>query len=558
MLESLKVKNLALIENCELEFSEGLNILTGETGAGKSILLGSVNLALGARAEGNVIRNGADEALVELVFSNSPEVSAVLKEMDLPYEDESIIITRKITPTKSSFKINGETVVARQVKEIATELMDIHGQHEHQSLLNVKKQRDMIDAFGGEEIASSLLNVSALTKQYKEIKSEYEEALSKSAGRDREISLLEYEVNEIEEACLIPDEDEELEENYKRMQSSERLTAFSQEAIQYVSSDSGEDAGSLISHALMAMNRVVQIDDGAQEIEEDLRRAEEALGDFSIKLSRYIDNLEYDEEEFERVSERLNVINSLKMKFGNRIEDILSYCEQKKQTLDQLRNLEEYLAELKNKLSKTKEEYVSAATNLSTLRKKSAEEFSKQLTEALKELNFLDVKFEVSVTSDYEDVNQKGADGIEFMVSTNPGEPIKPVKDVASGGELSRIMLGIKSILAEKDNIDSLIFDEIDTGISGVTAREVGKKLSKLSKRHQVILITHLAQIAALADTHFIISKGVVDNKTTTSIDKVTGDELIHELARLLGGDSTSVAAINNAIELKENAERYV
>lgn len=557
MLESLKVKNMALIENCELEFSEGLNILTGETGAGKSILLGSVNLALGQRIEGNVIRNGAQEASVELVFTNDEVTAGILKSLALPWDDDVIIISRKITPAKSLYRINGETVVARQVKELASKLMDIHGQHEHQSLLDTAKQRDMIDAYGGADIDACLKRIALITTEYNELKAQYEDALSKADGRDREISLLEYEVNEIEEACLIPGEDEELEEAYKRMASSEKLTQAAGEAMRFVSSESGEDAGSLISHALQAMSRIVSIDESAAELEASLKQAEEYLGDFSLGISKYIDNLEFDPQEFDTTEKRLDTINGLKAKFGRTVNDVLAYCEEKTAELERLKNLDEYLEGLNGALNSKKTEYVSEAQKLTGLRKKSASDFSKALTDTLLGLNFLDVRFEVSFASDYEKISKTGSDELEFMISTNPGETVKPVKNVASGGELSRIMLGIKTILADKDDIDSLIFDEIDSGISGVTAREVGKKLSDLSQKHQVISITHLAQIAAMADAHYIIEKGVIDGKTTTTINKASKEAEINELARLLGGDSGSEAARNNAIELKEAAKAY-
>lgn len=552
MLESLKVKNLALIENCEIEFGSGLNILTGETGAGKSILLGSVNLALGQRTEGDVIRSGADEASVELVFSNSNRVRRILESMDISADDDVVIITRKITPQKSVFKINGETVISKQVKELAGELIDIHGQHEHQSLLNNLKQRDMIDAFGGDDIEDCLKVVEECASEYKKTLDEYEKAQSMSQGREREISLIEYEIREIENASLVEGEDDELEENYKRMRSSEKLTESASEALNLISGDSGQDAGALVSRAILAMNRISAIDSDVKEMENKLKEAEELLGDFSIDISRYMDKLEYNPEEFAHTEERLNLINTLKSRFGRTIREILTYYETKSVELENLKNLDEYLCKLQKKLNDARDAYVKAATELTNKRKTASEEFSNMLVDTLKDLNFLDVKFYVNFDTDYSNVSKNGSDSLEFMISTNPGEPVKPVKNVASGGELSRIMLGIKTILANKDNIDSLIFDEIDAGISGITAREVGKKLSELSTKHQVICITHLAQIAAMADTHFVIEKGVSDGKTKTTITTIDDDSRISELARLLGGDVNSQAAINNARELMQ------
>lgn len=549
MLESLKVKNLALIENCEIEFTKGLNILTGETGAGKSILLGSVNLALGARAEGDVIRSGADEALVELVFSSSQRTDAILKELDLPIDDV-VLITRKITPSKSIYKINGETVISKQVKELASALIDIHGQHEHQSLLNTSRQLKMLDAFAKDDTESLLTDVAKAAKEYKETVEKLDEAKTLSEGRDREISLLEYELKEIEEADLKIGEDAEAEAEYKRLSSAEKLKESVSEALNLISDGNAGDAGSLLSRAIGVLERAASLDESAGALKDILAQAESLFGDFSLEAYKYCENLEYDPEEFDRLEKRLDTINSLKARFGRTIEDILKYRDEKSEELDNLKNLDEYLSKLTAEAASKKAEYVSLAGKLSEVRKNSAKVFEKELIKTLEGLNFSQVRFEVAISSDKERIASNGFDDIEFMISTNPGEPVKPVKNVASGGELSRIMLGIKTILAGVDDIDSLIFDEIDTGISGITAREVGKRLKELSAKHQVIAITHLAQIAALADTHFVIEKNVEGGKTRTEISRMDDDQRLKELARLLGGDENSKAALDNAREL--------
>ena len=549
MLESLKVKNLALIENCEIEFTKGLNILTGETGAGKSILLGSVNLALGARAEGDVIRSGADEALVELVFSSSQRTDAILKELDLPIDDV-VLITRKITPSKSIYKINGETVISKQVKELASALIDIHGQHEHQSLLNTSRQLKMLDAFAKDDTESLLTDVAKAAKEYKETVEKLDEAKTLSEGRDREISLLEYELKEIEEADLKIGEDAEAEAEYKRLSSAEKLKESVSEALNLISDGNAGDAGSLLSRAIGVLERAASLDESAGALKDILAQAESLFGDFSLEAYKYCENLEYDPEEFDRLEKRLDTINSLKARFGRTIEDILKYRDEKSEELDNLKNLDEYLSKLTAEAASKKAEYVSLAGKLSEVRKNSAKVFEKELIKTLEGLNFSQVRFEVAISSDKERIALNGFDDIEFMISTNPGEPVKPVKNVASGGELSRIMLGIKTILAGVDDIDSLIFDEIDTGISGITAREVGKRLKELSAKHQVIAITHLAQIAALADTHFVIEKNVEGGKTRTEISRMDDDQRLKELARLLGGDENSKAALDNAREL--------
>lgn len=554
MLEYMHVKNLALIKECEIQFTEGLNILTGETGAGKSILLGSINLALGAKADKDIIRTGEEEAYVELLFSVNDVSRKLLSSMELSTEDDFISISRKITATKSIFKINGEIVPARQVKELAGGLLDIHGQHEHQSLLNNNKQRDMLDAYGAEGVKAALNNVMLKARAFRELDAELKNAREMSDGREREISLLKYQCEEIENANLVLGEDEELEENYKRMQSSEKLMALLNESMALVSSGDSEDAGSLISRALSNMKKAASYDPAAEKLADFLAAAENILGDFSMEASRYSDELEFDEEDFEKTEERLNTINSLKHKFGSTIEKILEYYKGISSELEKLENLDSYLAGLEAKTKEALLDYKKAAAELSKLRTKTAGEFEKNLSAELMALSFMDVRFNVHIESDEETVSDDGFDKIEFMIATNIGEPLKPIKNVASGGELSRIMLAIKTLLAKKDEVDALIFDEIDSGISGRTAWEVAGKLSKLSMEHQVIAITHLAQIAASADAHFEIEKSATDGATTTSIRRLDKDGEIAELARLLGSDTVDAANLENAKELKNKA----
>lgn len=554
MLEYMHIKNLALIKECEIQFGRGLNVLTGETGAGKSVLLGSINLALGAKADKDIIRTGEEEAYVELLFSTNDTVDKMLSDMELSNDEQSVCISRKITATKNVFKINGEIVPAKQVKELAGGLLDIHGQHEHQSLLSLNKQRDMLDAFGGEPIAKALQRTEASAKEYLELSEELESANKLSGGREREISLLSYECREIEEAELVIGEDESLEEEYKRMKSAEKLILLVNEALSLVSSDSEGDAGSLISRASGSMKRALMLDESLDHMTELLLDAEGALGDFALEASKYMDKLEFSNEDFVKTEERLNLINTLKSKFGDSIPKILEYYEEKSAELEKLNNLDEYLEKLKEKTAAAFAAYKKEALDLSSLRKEAAKEFSKLLEGELLNLNFNDAKFSVAFDCDEDLVSPKGIDKPEFMVSTNIGEPVKPMKNVASGGELSRIMLAVKTILAKKDEVDALIFDEIDTGISGKTAWEVSGRLSKLSREHQVILITHLAQIAASADNHYVIEKSSNATNTVTTISELSEEGAVMELSRLLGSDSNDEATILNARELKKKA----
>ena len=550
----MHVRNLALIKDCEISFTKGLNILTGETGAGKSVLLGSVNLALGAKADKEIIRTGEEEAYVELVFSLNESARKTLESMEITADEGTVVVSRKITPTKNVFKINGEIVPAKQVKELAGGLLDIHGQHEHQSLLNNVKQRDMIDAYGGDKVRDALQAVAEACERFNALKEELENACSKSEGREREISLLKYECDEIEAAELVIGEDEELEEAYKKMQSAEKLLGYVNESMALVSGGAEGDAGSLVSRALGLMRKASGLDEGAEKMADVLSNVEDMLGDFSLEASRYAESLEFSEEDFVRTEERLNVINSLKLKFGSTIQKILDYYEEKSAELEKLENLTEYIEKLKKDTDAALADYVAKAHTLSELRKSAAEDFSKLLASELLSLSFLDARFNVLIESNENVVNKNGFDNVEFMISTNPGEPMKPIKNVASGGELSRIMLAIKTILAKRDEVDALIFDEIDAGISGRTAWEVSGRLSRLAREHQVIAITHLAQIAASADSHFEIVKNVEDGSTVTNILRLDGDGEIRELARMLGSDSLDEATLTNARELKAKA----
>lgn len=555
MLESIYVKNLALIEECGIDFKEGLNILTGETGAGKSVLIGSVNLALGARADKDMIRTGAEDAFVSISFSESAKARTLLDSWDIPCDDGTIVISRKISATKNIFKINGEIANARQVKELAEYLIDIHGQHEHQSLLNNARQLEMLDAYGMEKIAPALEKCAESAGKLKALREELSSLSERQKGSDREIDLLSYEIKEIDDANLIPGEDEELEEKYKIMQAAGKNTELLNEALNCVSGDDSGDAGSLISRAIQSMNRVKSEDERITSALDKLSEAEELLGDFSLEISRYLSDTDFSEEEFKETEERLNLINTLKNRYGATVDEILKTRDEKENELLKLRDIDAYREKIKKECDEAEAVYTASARNLSKLRTEAAKRFSKELETELKELSFGTVDFNIEVIPDESKVSNLGFDSCEFMISVNLGEPLKPMKNVSSGGELSRIMLAIKTILAEKDDIDSLIFDEIDAGISGRTAWEVSGKLNRLSRKHQVIAITHLAQIAAMADAHFEIKKTSAEGKTVTNISMLDREGEIGELARLIGADEQSEASLTNAKELKDRAD---
>ena len=555
MLSNLHVKNLALIEECDINLTPGLNILSGETGAGKSVLIGSINLALGAKADKDMIRHGAEYGLVELVFENlDGKVQETLEIMDLPVEEDVVIIQRKLTPVKSIFKINGETVTARQVKALAEVLIDIHGQHEHQSLLKTSKHMEILDAYAGTELLDELLKLKAVYAEYRSLQEELEEENLDEAQRKRELDLVQYEVEEIEQAALRLGEDEELEQEYHRMLHGKQIREALHKTIQCTDFERG--AGAMVSTALRELKQVISFDEDLTELDSILMDIDSLLNDFNRAALHMADDMEFSEEDFLQTEERLNVINHLKDKYGKTMENILAYAEEKQARMEELLHFEEHIQQLEAKRDSAYQHVLQHSRIVSGLRKKAAEGLSQILTKSLLELNFLDVKFEIALKPKTEPT-AKGLEDVEFMISTNPGEPLKPMAQVASGGELSRIMLAIKTVLAERDSIDTLIFDEIDSGISGKTAWRVSEKLGLLGKAHQIVCITHLPQIAAMADSHFLISKTARDGSTISGIDRLMEEESILELARMIGADEVNTSATEHARNMRMQAMQF-
>ncbi|MBR1771508.1 MAG: DNA repair protein RecN [Lachnospiraceae bacterium] len=554
MLQRLHVKNLALIEETEVEFGPGLNILTGETGAGKSLMIGSLNLALGAKFEREMLRKGADSALVELIFTcEGDSVQEKLAQMELEPEEGQIIITRKLQPGKSVCKINGETVTAKQVKELAEVLLDIHGQHEHQSLLHKQKHREILDAYCGSDYQEPAQAVAEGYRMCSELRRQLEEEKWDEAALAREQSLAEFELNEITEARLIADEDEELERRYRFLSNNRKISENLAESYHYSGTREEGGAGISLSRALKALRGVTMYDSRLEELESQLAEVDNLLADYNRDMAEYIAGSEFDEKAYAEVEDRLNTINRLKGKYGNSIAEILQYAERCRRQLDKLADYDSYMQRLKTELAAQEKALADACERLSEVRKKHAALLAEKLREALKQLNFLTVQFEIDVRRS-KIITEHGQDEVEFLISTNPGEDLKSLGQVASGGELSRVMLAIKTVLAERDEIDTLIFDEIDAGISGKTAWKVAGQLNILSRSHQVLCITHLPQIAAMADVHLVIEKSSTDESTITDIRQVDADGELAELARLLGSDLMTEAALSNARELREQA----
>lgn len=554
MLQNLYVKNLALIDEVEVDFGQGLNILTGETGAGKSIILGSVNLALGGRYSKEILRKDAAYGLVEITFSvENEEQRRQLEKMDVFPEEGCIVLSRRLMDGRSVSKINGETVTMSLLKEVAGILIDIHGQHEHQSLLYKKSQLQILDAFAGKPLEEIALRVKNAYKIYRGISEEWEKANLNESDRAKEIAFLEFEIKEIEDAKLSDGEDEELESLYKRMTNAKNILENAVNAYGYTggSSDSASD---LISRAIRYMNDASRYDERASQLLDQLSEIDGLLNDFNRELSDYQSSLEFSEEEFYLTEKRLNEINHLKTKYGNSIELIMKYLEEKQERLCVLRDYDTYLESLDTKRKQAENELRILSDQLSRLRKEQGAILAKKIEESLRDLNFVDVKFEIGFLT-LKNYTAGGIDEVEFLISMNPGHPVKPLAEVASGGELSRTMLAIKSVMADRDHIETLIFDEIDVGISGRTAQKVAEKMALIGKNHQVICITHLAQIAAQADRHYVIEKTVTEDITRTGIRVLSEEESVEELARILGGAVITETVRESAREMKQLAK---
>ena len=553
MLQNLHVKNLALIDEAEVDFSGGLNILTGETGAGKSIILGSVSLALGGRYSADMLRKGADKGLVELTFYvENPETVRKLEEMDLSPDGGQIIITRRFNGNRSVSRINGETVTLGRLKEAAQVLIDIHGQHEHQSLLYKKNHLAILDAFA-KEAGEWKKKVADSYREYRRLEKELKEADKDEAERAKEISFLEFEIDEIENAGITATECQSVEEDYRRMMQGKRIAENLEEAYLYTAGEGGISAAEAIGRAVRAAAVAAEHDDKSGELYEQLVEVENLIGDSGRELRCYLDSLSFEPEQFYETESRLNQINHLKVKYGDSAEAILQHKADDEERLLILKNYDEYLNELKGKLKKSEERLQKECEGLSKIRKKEAKLLQAKIAEGLQDLNFLDVQFAITF-SRRSSFTENGYDEIQYEISTNPGESLKPLGKIVSGGELSRIMLALKAILADRDQIETLIFDEIDTGISGRTAQKVSEKMAVIGHHHQVLCITHLPQIAAMADSHFEIEKQVEGTKTTTQIHPLDEEASIRELARLLGGAQITGAVLENAREMKKLA----
>lgn len=554
MLLNLHVKNLAIIDEAEVDFTKNLNVLTGETGAGKSIIIGSISTALGGKVSKDMIRSGAEYALTELTFCIENEnQKKALEELGVTLEeDQTLLISRKITATRTINRMNGETVTVSMIRQAADFLLDIHGQNEQQSLLHKSKHLEILDRYAKETLSGTMADLAETYRRYQCLEEELSEKEMPEEERLREISFLEYELSEIEDAALVSGEEEELAARYKRLSNANKIA----EGLSGIYRETSQSDGSVaerISDALRILSPLTAYDENLEGYLSQLSDLDALVTDFNRDLSNYMDEFETGEEELAQVEKRLDLVRSLKAKYGATTEEVLKYADRNRDKLEAYRQYESHRAELKKERDVLVEKLKKLSDKVTKIRKKHASVLEKEIIQALKDLNFLQVRFEICI-SPRKAFTASGMDEVEFMISTNPGEDLRSLGSVASGGELSRIMLAVKTVFVEHDEIETMIFDEIDVGISGRTAQMVAEKMAVIGKSHQVICISHLAQIAAMADTQFVIEKENTKDHTHSAIRRLDEAESIEELARILGGAEITEAVRNSAKEMKELA----
>ncbi len=554
MLKELYIKNVAVIDEAVIEFENGFNVLTGETGAGKSILIDSINMVIGSRSSKEIVRTGTDKAVVNATFEvNSEKVESLLSEYGIETDDGNIMLSRQISAEgKSVCRCNGMMLPLNCIREIGEQLVDIHGQHDNQKIMNKNSHIDFLDGYGKNvELLSVYKSDYA---EYKEILHQLEELNTDKEERERRLDLISYQINEIEAARLKTAEDTELEERRAFLSNAEKIISGVETA--YETLYGGEyqaSAFDLVMKAEKELSGVKEYDSSISSYAERLNSAMAEIEDITSELKSFLNKADYSADELDEIENRLNVINNLKRKYGNTIEAINEYLEKIKEEYDKFSYSEESIKELCDKKIACEKKLEESADKLSKSRKKSAKELEVKISSELSDLDMPNVRFVVKI--DEGEYTANGKDKVEFLISANAGEEPKPMSKIASGGELSRIMLAIKSVMTDSEYSETMIFDEIDTGVSGRAAQKIAEKIAGFSGNCQVFAVTHLSQIAAMADTHFLIKKDSDGEKTYTKVKRLEKEDRIAELGRIIGGVSVTETTLRSAQEMLEMAD---
>lgn len=534
MIQHLLIQNFAIISNTEIDFKDGLSIITGETGSGKSIVIQAISLALGARADSSFVRSGENKAIIQL---------------QAEYQDKDYIITREISRNgKNVCKINGSLVTLSEVSSLAKKIADIHGQYDNQQILDPEQHIKLLDSYGLDEIDPVKSDFQLIYEKYKNARLKLNELTSKERESRKKADFYRFEAEEIEKADLKPGEDLELSERISLLQNSEKIFRSLEQAYQALEGEE-QSVMAALSYAKESLSSISSYSGELKDIFKDTENSYYILQDVISKISILRENQDFEPQELDIAISRLVLIDNLKKKYGGTIDDILIYHNKIKNNLSTFENFEEIKVKLTNEVNENLVLLKEKAVLLSDVRRKKAEALSLEIEQELHDLNFSDAKFEIKI-SPASAITATGRDNVEIFISTNKGEPLKPLIKVASGGEISRIMLAIKNITGNTDNIHTLIFDEIDAGISGKTASIIGKKLKKISQKHQIICITHLPQIAAAGDNNYRIYKKSDDNSTHTFVEELEEDAAVREIARLIGGETITATTLAGAKEL--------
>lgn len=564
MLCQLSIQNIALIDALNLEFTEGLNVLTGETGAGKSIVIDAMNLALGERADRDLIRAGQDRAVVEALFDASacPSLLPLLEENGVEAEGGQLIVSRTITLSgRNIVRLNGSLIPLSLLRQVTNALVDVHGQHEHQSLLDEGRHLKFLDDYAHEEIAAPAQRVRELFDAYRSVRLRLRGVRQGTKERAQRLDMLRYQVEEIDRARLSPGEEEELTEQRDLIRNAERILSALSQCSAFL--DGYEDMPACTDSIRQAVSLLGGISGyGAQfaQLEEQLRDIYYTLEDIAMQIHVQAEKMDFDPARADYVENRLDEIKSLKRKYGNSVEDVLRYCEDAKKEIDQLSRQEKDSGALDRRLNKLARELYAACRELSGLRRFAAERFCAAVEAQLRDLGMKSAHLHVDFSAlPAEEEAEKffsasGLDRVRFLISVNAGEPLKPLSRTASGGELSRIMLAFKTIAADSDDVGTLVFDEIDTGISGRMAQVVGEKMAAIGRRRQVICVTHLPQIAALGDSHHLVEKREEEGRTLTRVRALSFEERVREIARMVGGAQETAATLSHAREMLQMA----
>ena len=569
MLVQLEIRNIALIDLVSIELTRGLNVLSGETGAGKSMIIDSINAILGGRISKDIIRTGREKASVQAVFMVEKEkVGDLLDSYGIDAEeDNTLVVSREFNINgKNICRINGKIVTVSMLKELGERIIDVHGQYDNQSLLRTENHIKLLDSFGGEYIDKLKQEYTEALQVYKSINNRIRNLSGNAGERERRIDLLKYQIDEIRKAKLRIGEDEELSRQRLLLSNSEKILDALSKAYELMYSG---EYGSVsivdgLNEAISCINGIARFDSRYESISKRLEDLYYQLEDIAEEIRKEKDEVEFDPELLESIDERIDLIFRLKKKYGKTIKDVLEYCRGIERELEEILGSEELLQKLYGQLEEMDSKLYDLSVRLNEERRKAARILEDRIGSELDDLEMKNAKFKVEIRFDdkrdssarraYSD---SGLDHVEFLISPNAGEPLKPLSKIASGGEMSRIMLAIKNILANVDSIPTLIFDEIDTGISGLAAQKVGEKLSYISKNHQVICVTHLAQIACMADSHYLIEKVSDSVSTETRVIRLEGKEVDREIARILGGANISDTTLKYAKELLQNARKF-